>query len=255
MNSLEVPRSSTPAQLERQLRIDLAACYRLVAHYGLDDQLATHISVRVPGNDCRFLINPYGMMFSEITASNLVLVNGNGDLLSDAPSGVNPAGVNIHAAIHEVRSTPLCVLHLHGNAGVAVSALQCGLLPISQTAMAVYHDVAYHDYEGFATQRQEREHLQRDIGDKGILILRNHGTLVSAPSVAEAFSRATVLEKACEIQLKAMATGHKLVEATADAIDTTYKAAMSPTYAGHLRELLWPSLLKMLDRTDSSYRD
>lgn len=245
----------TAKDLERQLRIDLAACYRLIAHYGLDDQLATHISARVPGEECKFLINPYGMLFTEITASNLVLVNSEGEILGDAPHGINPAGLNIHAAIHEVRDDPLCILHLHGNAGVALSTLQCGLLPVSQTAMAIYHDVGYHDYEGFATSRQEREHLQRDIGDKGILILRNHGTLVTAPSIAEAFSRAMVLEKACDIQLRAMATGEELVRAPTEAVDITYKAAMSEAYGGHVRELLWPSLLRMLDRIDDSYRD
>lgn len=243
------------ADLERQLRIDLAACYRLIAHYGLDDQLATHISARLPGHDCRFLINPFGFMFSEITASNLVVVNGAGDVLSPAPHGVNAAGLNIHTAIHAVRSDPLCVLHLHGNAGVAVSALRCGLMPLSQTAMTVYHDIAYHDYEGFATNVQERDRLQRDIGDKGILILRNHGTLVSAPSVAEAFARATVLEKACDIQLKAMATGQELVEVPHEAIALTYKAAASATYGKHVRNLLWPGLLRMLDKIDPSYRD
>jgi ribulose-5-phosphate 4-epimerase/fuculose-1-phosphate aldolase len=239
---------------ERQLRIDLAACYRLVARYGWDDLLATHISVRLPGEGCRFLINPYGMQFCEITASSLVEVDEEGRVLSETKYAINPAGLNIHAAIHEVRCRPLCVIHLHANAGVAVSALECGLLPLSQTAMAIYHAVAYHDYEGFATQREERAHLRRDIGDKSILILRNHGTLITAPTVAEAFARAVVLEKACDIQLRAMATGQKLTEAPPDAIMTTYNAAMSSAYAGHLRELLWPSLLRMLDRSDDSYR-
>lgn len=248
--------SGTPDEIERQLRIDLAACYRLIAREGLDDQLATHISVRLPGPGCRFLLNPYGMLFSQITASSLVVVNSEGEVLSETPHGMNPAGLNIHAALHERRSDePLCVIHLHGDDGVAVSALKCGLLPISQTAMAVYNEVAYHDYEGFATGREEREHLQRDLGEKAILILRNHGTLITAPSIPEAFAKATVLEKACAIQLKAMATGQKLVQAPMEAIDITYRAAASPSYGRHLREYFWPSLLRTLDQQDPSYRN
>lgn len=240
---------------EAVLRRDLAACYRLIARHGWDDMLATHMSVRLPGPGGRFLLNPYGLMFGHLKASDLISVDCEGKVHGDSTPGLNPAGLNIHAALHENHEGPLCAIHLHASAGVALSTLECGLLPLSQTAMMIYHDVAYHDYEGFATQDQEREHIRRDMGDKGILILRNHGTLVTAPTVAEAYARAVTLEKAAEIQLKAMATGQKMLTPPADAIASLFKAASSETYAGHLRELLWPEMLRMLDAEDSSYRN
>jgi ribulose-5-phosphate 4-epimerase/fuculose-1-phosphate aldolase len=240
---------------EGVLRRDLAACYRLIARHGWDDMLATHMSVRLPGSDGLFLLNPYGLMFGHLKASDLIAVDSQGKVHGASNPGLNPAGLNIHAALHENHEGPLCVIHLHAVAGVALSTLECGLLPVSQTAMMIYHDVAYHDYEGFATHEQEREHLRRDLGDKSILILRNHGTLITAPTVAEAYARAVTLEKAADIQLKAMAAGQKMITPPADAITSLYKAASSETYAGHLRELLWPEMLRMLDAQDSSYRN
>ena len=240
---------------EAVLRRDLAACYRLIAHHGWDDMLATHASVRLPGPERRFLLNPYGTMFANLTASCLLDVDCAGNLRSNAPRGINPAGLNIHAALHEEHDGPLCAIHLHATAGVALSTLECGLLPISQTAMMIYHDIAYHDYEGFATQADERERIRADMAGKRILILRNHGTLITAPTVAEAYARAVTLEKAAEIQLKAMATGEKLTSVPEDAIESLFKAANSDLFAGHLRELLWPEMLKMLDAADSSYHN
>lgn len=244
-----------PIDQEAVLRRDLAACYRLIARQGWDDMLASHISVRLPGSGGRFLINPYGVMFQNIRASNLIEVDCAGKALSPSQYGLNSAGINIHAALHEAHDRPLCAIHLHANAGVALSALECGLLPISQTAMMIYHDIAYHDYEGFATQHDEREHIRSDMGEKRILILRNHGTLITAPTVAEAYARAITFEKAADIQLRAMATGQKLTTAPEHAVSSLFKAANGSVYAGHLRDLLWPEMLAMLDASEPNYRD
>lgn len=240
---------------EAVLRRDLAACFRLIARHGWDDMLATHASVRLPGPEGRFLLNPYGTMFAHLTASDLFATDCEGTVHGNAQRGINPAALNIHAALHEGHDGPLCAIHLHANAGVALSTLECGLLPISQTAMMIYHDIAYHDYEGFATQAAERERIRADMAGKRILILRNHGTLITAPTVAEAYARAVTLEKAAEIQLKAMATGQKLTTPPEEAVESLFKAANSDLFAGHLRELLWPEMLKMLDAADSSYRN
>lgn len=238
---------------EAVLRRDLAACYRLIAHHGWDDMLASHMSVRLPGPGHRFLINPYGMMFRNVRASDLLEVDCDGRILSQTRHLMNSAGLNIHAALHEADDRPLCAIHMHANAGVALSALECGLLPISQTAMMIYHDIAYHDYEGFATQHDERGRIRADLGSKGILILRNHGTLITAPTVAEAYAKAVTFEKAADIQLRAMATGQKLTTAPEEAVAGLFKAANGQLYASHLRELLWPEMLAMLDSQDRSY--
>ena len=240
---------------EAVLRRDLAACYRLIARHGWDDMLATHASVRLPGPGGRFLLNPYGTMFANLTASSLLDVDRAGNVRSNAPRGINPAGLNIHAALHEAHDGPLCAIHLHATAGVALSTLECGLLPISQTAMMICHDIGYHEYEGFATARDERERVRRDMDGKGILILRNHGTMVAAPTVAEAYAKAVTLEKAAEIQLRAMATGAKLSIAPEEAVTSLFEIANSEMYAQHLRTLLWPEMLRMLDETDPSYRN
>lgn len=254
---MTVPAGSGHNQFddEATLRRDLAACYRLMAHHGWDDMLASHMSVRLPGPGARFLLNPYGRMFRTIRASDLVETDCDGQVLSAAPHGLNTAGVNLHAALHEVHEGPLCAIHLHAPAGVALSALECGLLPLSQTAMMIYHDVAYHDYEGFATQRDERERVRRDMAGKGILILRNHGTMIIAPTVAEAYAKAATLEKAADVQLRAMATGAKLTTPPAEAVTSLFGVANGEMYAGHLRTLLWPEMLRMLDEMDPTYRD
>lgn len=238
----------------REARIDLAACFQLVAHHGWDDLLSTHISCRVPGTHDRFLINPYGLLFREMTASQLIEVDVDGNLLSPSPLTINPAGFVIHSAVHLSREDAHCVIHLHTANGVALSLLECGLLPLSQTAATIVHDVAYHDYEGFAARLDERERLIADIGSKRILILRNHGTLVIGASIAEAFVRAFTLERACEIQLRAMATGQHLRTILPEAAARTGAAADSERVARARREHAWPALLRMLDERGFDYR-
>jgi ribulose-5-phosphate 4-epimerase/fuculose-1-phosphate aldolase len=235
---------------EWQVRVDLAAAYRLVAHFGWDDLIFTHLSARVPGGDHHFLINPYGMMFHEITASSLVKVDQQGTVVADNGYGINPAGFTIHSAVHMAREEAGSVMHLHNHAGTAVSAQKCGLLPITQTAMLVHPHIAYHDYEGVALNLDERERIVRDLGDKPIMILRNHGTLTIGRTVAEAFTYLYFLENACEKQIRAQAGG-ELYYPSAEAIETTrQQSATLPKVA----PLVWPGLIRLLDSQDPSYR-
>ncbi|HEY9024220.1 MAG TPA: class II aldolase/adducin family protein, partial [Burkholderiaceae bacterium] len=194
---------------EWQLRCDLAACYRLVAAYGWSDLVFTHISARMPGaaHHHSFLINPYGLMFDEITASSLVVVDRHGNKLRESPFPVNPAGFVIHSAIHSARQDAQCVLHTHTRAGVAVSAQQAGVLPVSQQSTFVLSSLAYHDYEGAALRDEERPRLQADLGDANYLMLRNHGLLTVGKSVADAFLSMYLFETTCQIQLAAQAGG------------------------------------------------
>src|SRR3569623_149440 len=192
---------------EWQLRVDLAACYRLVALYGWSDLVFTHISARVPGPEHQFLINPYGLMFDEITASSLVKVDQACNKLIDSPFPVNPAGFTIHSCIHDVREDAGCVLHTHSRAGVAVSAQKAGVLPISQQSTFVLASLAYHDYEGVALRDDERPRLQQDLGTKNFLVLRNHGLLVVGKTVPEAFLNMYTFENTCRIQIDAQAGG------------------------------------------------
>ena len=195
---------------ELAIRHDLAACYRLVALYGWDDFTGTHISARVPGEEEAFLINPYGMFFDEITASSLIKINLDGEILEPTPHPINPAGFVIHSAIHMARQDAGCVIHLHTPAGMAVSALEEGLLPLSQNAMLVMSELAFHDYEGVATNMEERVRLQRDLGEKNLMFLRNHGTLAVGRTVREAFRSIANLETACATQIAALSMGRKL---------------------------------------------
>jgi ribulose-5-phosphate 4-epimerase/fuculose-1-phosphate aldolase len=235
---------------EWQVRIDLAAAYRLVAQFGWDDLIFTHLSARIPGGDHHFLINPYGLMFHEITASSLVKVDQDANVVSENGYRINPAGFTIHSAIHMAREDAGSVMHLHNHAGTAVSAQKCGLLPITQTGMLVYNRVAYHDYEGVALDLDERERLVRDLGDKDVMILRNHGTLTLGKSVPEAFTLMYFLENACEKQIRAQAGG-ELNMPSQQAIDTTKKQSeMLPNVA----PLIWPGLIRMLDARDPSYK-
>jgi ribulose-5-phosphate 4-epimerase/fuculose-1-phosphate aldolase len=199
MSNERAELQTAPAQganAERKLRIDLAAAYRLVAHFGWDDLIFTHISARLPGTEHRFLINPYGMLFEEITASSFVTIDLNGQIMETTHFIVNPAGFTIHSAVHEARKDAVCVMHLHTVDGTAVATLKDGLLPLNQTAQLVTGDLAYHDYEGLALDIDERPRLQRDLGNCSAMILRNHGTLTVGKSVAEAFIRMYFL--ACE---------------------------------------------------------
>lgn len=237
---------------EWQLRVDLAACYRLVALYGWSDLVFTHISARLPGPEHHFLINPYGLMFDEITASSLVKVDMQCNKLMDSPFPVNPAGFVIHSAVHEVRDDVQCVLHTHTRAGVAVSAQKNGLLPISQQSTFVLASLAYHDYEGVAFRPDEKPRLQADMGAANFLMLRNHGLLTCGATIADAFLAMYTFEAACKIQIDAQAGGEltqvdpRIVQGVAQ--------AMKVQTDGLGGRFVWPALLRRLERTDPGYR-
>lgn len=249
---LESPEQVSDA--EWQTRIDLAACYRIVAMYGWDDLVFTHISASVPGPDEHFLINPYGMMFEEITASSLVKVDLDGNKVSDSPYPVNPAGFVIHSAVHEARHDIASVLHTHTRAGIAVSAQADGLLPISQTSLFPYSTLAYHDYEGVALNDDEKPRLVSDLGTNNALILRNHGLLTTGPTIADAFLLMYVLETACQIQVMAQSTGGDLSPVPAPIV-AGIQAQADQVTKGLGGSLVWPALLRKLDRRDASFRE
>ena len=242
---------------ERAIRQDLAACYRLVALFGWDDLLATHISARVatPDDDA-FLINPIGFMFEEITASSLVKVNLDGEILQETPYAINRAGFVIHSAVHGVRRDAGCVIHLHTKDGVAVSALSDGLLPLNQTAMLVAPHIAFHEYEGIATNEAERARLVADLGEKPLMLLRNHGTLSVGESIAEAFMQMYFLEWACTVQVRTLGTGRNIHRADENVVKATGAAMNAKADSGQFaRELMWPALLRKIDRSNPGYRD
>ena len=251
----------SPAEWET--RVQLAACYRLAAHFGWTDLIYTHISASVPGSDNQhFLLNPFGWTFDEITASSLVKIDLDGNKVDDSPHPVHKAGFVIHSAIHQARPDAACVFHSHTRAGMAVSMLQCGLLPLSQHANLFYGQVAYHDSEGFSINLDERTSLQRDLGDKSVMILRNHGTLVAGPSIPMAFSMMSHLEKAMQAQIDAMATGqaltttpHAVSQATAERGFTSRTVSEYQEGESPLGRMEWPAMLRLLDRIDPSYRD
>jgi ribulose-5-phosphate 4-epimerase/fuculose-1-phosphate aldolase len=243
----------TPAQadaLETAVRIDLAAAYRLVALFGWDDLVFTHISARVPGPEHHFLINPYGWMFEEITASSLVKVDLQGNVVGQSREMVNPAGFTIHSAIHDARKDAGCVMHLHTVAGTAVSSQEAGLLPLNQTAMLLNGRVAYHDFEGVALDHDERPRLVADLGDKTAMILRNHGTLAAGRSVAEAFTTMYFLERACEMQVAAQGGGPLRIphDHVQDVVEQ-----QSQGLSVVADKLVWPGLLRRLDRQNPGY--
>lgn len=237
---------------EWQLRVDLAACYRLVAAYGWSDLVFTHISARIPGPEHHFLINPYGLMFDEITASSLVKVDQQCNKLIDSPFPVNPAGFVIHSAVHEAREDVQCVLHTHTRAGVAVSAQKCGVLPISQQSTFVLASLAYHEYEGVAFRDEEKPRLQADMGRANFLMLRNHGLLVAGKTIADAFLSMYTFEATCQIQLSAQAGG-ELVQVN-PLIVKGVSEAMRVQTGGMGGAFVWPSLIRKLDRMDQSYK-
>ncbi len=237
---------------EWQVRKDLAACYNLVAHYGWDDLIFTHISARVPGPEHHFLINPYGLMFDEVSASSLVKVDLQGNKVMDSDYDINPAGFTIHSAVHEAREDALCVIHLHTREGVAVSALADGLQPLSQQSLFPLSGLSYHDYEGVALNPEEKVRLVADLGQTQFMILRNHGLLTCAGSVADAFLNMFVLQRACEIQLLAQSTAQPLVRVPQTIVDGIQQAAQQVTRnAGG--QLAWPGLLRRLDRMNAPY--
>ncbi|MDH3373613.1 MAG: class II aldolase/adducin family protein [Gammaproteobacteria bacterium] len=239
---------------EWQLRVDLAACYRLIAMYGWDDLVFTHVSARVPGPDEHFLINAYGMLFEEMSASSLVKVDLAGEKVLDSAYPVNPAGFVIHSAIHAARHDVGCVLHTHSKAGVAVSAQADGLLPISQTSLFPYSSLAYHDYEGVALNDDEKPRLVADLGNNNALMLRNHGLLTTGTTIADAFLMMYVFETACQIQVMAQSSGGELIQVP-QAIVEGIRAQAEQVTTGLGGALIWPGLLRKLDRTDSSFRD
>ena len=241
---------------EWAVRVDLAACYRLVARYGWEDLVFTHISARVPGAEDQFLINPYGLFFDEITASSLVKIDLQGNKLEDSPYPVNPAGFVIHSAIHAARHDAQCVLHTHTLNGVAVSTQRAGLLPISQHALFVLPRLGYHDFEGPALNDDEKPRLVADLGDKTSLVLRNHGLLTVGETVADAFVAMYYLEASCAIQVRAQSGGGELISVPKEIMETGYaEAERSQRRRGGAGAIVWPGLLRRLDRVDRSYRD
>ena len=241
---------------EWAIRVDLAAAYRLVALYGWDDIIFTHLSARIPGPEHHFLINPYNLMFEEITASSLVKIDVEGHAVMETPYMTNPAGFTIHSAIHEVREDAGCVLHLHTPDGTAVASCMEGLLPMNQTAHFVTHDLAYHDYEGVALDHDERPRLQKDLGDKNHMLLRNHGTLTVGRSVASAFARMYHLERACTMQVRTriLAGPGEDYPTAPDVIDKNAALVTSGGLSAAADRLVWPALLRKLDRLDPGFR-
>ncbi len=243
---------------EWQARVDLAACYRLVELYGMADMMANHISVRVPDEDNAFLINPYGMMYEEITASCLIKVDLAGNILAKPDFGaldygINKAGYVIHSAVHEARHDVDCVIHTHSWASMAVSSLACGLLPLTQTAMR-FLKIGYHDYQGVVLDNKEKASLIEDLGQGEALILRNHGALTVGRTVGEAFNWMHRLELACRSQLAAQATQQPLQPVPPEILEQTWNNYQPGTRRPY-GVMEWPALLRKLDRLDSSYRD
>lgn len=235
---------------EWKVRVDLAAMYRLTALYGWDDMIFTHISHRVPGPDHHFLINPYGFLFEEITASSLVKVDLEGSIVQETPYFINPAGFTIHSAIHAAREDAHVVMHLHTDDGVAVSAQKEGLLPLNQTAMIARHDLSYHDYEGIALDLGERERLVADIGDTHNMILWNHGTLTVGETAAEAFLRMFFLERACTMQIRSLSAGRDgVLLGSPEVQEVVREQSSNPAGSKVVANMLaWPGLLRRVQR-------
>jgi ribulose-5-phosphate 4-epimerase/fuculose-1-phosphate aldolase len=238
---------------EWAVRTDLAAAYRAIAMFGWDDLVFTHISARLPGADHHFLINPYGMMFEEITASSLVKIDLAGNKVMDSPFEINPAGFTIHSAVHEAREDAHCVIHVHTTEGVAVSCQKEGLLPLSQQSLFPLSSLAYHAYEGVALNAGEKARLVADLGDKHSMILRNHGLLTCAETVADAFLYTYILQKACEVQVLAQASGGELIPVPQQIVDGIQQASkLVLRQSGGM--IAWPGILRKLDRADPSWR-
>jgi len=246
---------SKVSEAEWQARIDLAACYRLIAHFDFNDLIYNHATARVPGEEGHFLINPYGYAYEEITASSLVKIDFDGNTVLDSGTGygINQAGFVIHSAIHRGRSDVGCVIHTHTPAGMAVSALECGLMPLTQNAM-FFGELGYHDYEGPAVDLDEQKRLVRDLGTGSALILRNHGLLTAGRTVCEAFVVMHWLERACQAQMMALSANTPLNMPGEDVIRLT-NDRYRPGQRRKITELEWPALVRMLDRRDPSFRD
>ena len=254
--TLDIPsREHLCSPEEWQVRVDLAAAYRLVAAFKWDDLVFTHISARVPGRHDQFLINPYGLMFEEITASSLIKIDAQGNKVDASPYEVNPAGFTIHSAIHAARHDAQCVLHTHTLNGIAVSAQKQGVLPISQQSIFVLSSLSYHDYEGVALRDDEKPRLVADLGaDNNFLMLRNHGLLTLGGTVADAFLSMYLFETVCNIQIRAQAGGGELISVDPRIIAGAQQQAKQVTRGSGGGALTWPGLLRRLDRADPSYR-
>lgn len=234
-------------------REDLAACYRQVARMGWDDLVFTHISARVPGPEEHFLINPYGLLFGEITASSLVKIDLDANVVLDTGYPVNAAGFTIHSAIHAAGGEHHCVLHLHTLDGTAVATHEDGLLPLNQTALLIRDDLAFHDYEGVATDLAERERLVRDLGDRHLMLLRNHGTLTVGATVGQAFTRMYYLERACSMQVRTLSQGGATRGVLPEVVTKTAAQGRGLGFVGDA--LVWPAIRRDLDRTEPGYTD
>nr|WP_319249401.1 class II aldolase/adducin family protein [uncultured Celeribacter sp.] len=251
-------KETTMAQMidaERKTREELAACYRLAAHFRLTDLIYTHITARVPGEDGHFLINPYGLRWEEITASSLIKIDVEGNKVEDSPYPVNPAGFTIHSAIHRTNHDAAWIMHTHSRAGVAVSTLEEGLLPLNQIALQFYDQIAYHDYEGIALDLSERDRIVASMGDKPVLVLRNHGLLTTGPSAAAMFNMMFYLERACDIQVATLSMGQPL-----RAVPNDIARHVAAQYAGSMGEdddvaLEWAAHLRLLDAIHPDYKD
>lgn len=254
LSSVEIPSLEGKVSAEEwKIRVDLAAAYRLIAYYGWDDLIFTHLSARIPGPEHHFLLNPYNLMFEEVTASSLVKVDMNGLPVEPSPFMTNPAGFTIHSAIHMAREDAQAVMHLHTPQGQAVSAHAEGLLPLTQTAMLIRDDVAFHDYEGVAVDLDERERLVADLGDKGAMLLRNHGTLAVGDTVGEAFLKLYFLERACQAQIMALSAGEGNINNPPQGSSeiTAQQGKMGLKLAAGA--LAWPALLRKAYRLDPSF--
>jgi ribulose-5-phosphate 4-epimerase/fuculose-1-phosphate aldolase len=255
MTSSDVSLKNDVAPAEWEARVDLAAAYRLTALFGWDDLVFTHISARVPGPDHHFLINPYGMMFDEITASSLVKVDLDGRKVSVSPYDVNPAGFTIHSAVHAAREDALCVMHVHSVNGVAVSAQEDGLLPLSQQSLGVLASLGYHDYEGIALNEGEKPRLVHDLGSNTYLMLRNHGLLTVGATPADAFVAMYFFEAACMIQVRAQSGGGALRPIARPILEGIKEQIGQVTRGVSPGALVWPGLLRRLDRRNPGYAD
>ena len=252
-----LPPHSGISDLEWEARIDLAAAFRLVDLHGWSDLLATHLSVRVPNTGDQFLINPFGMLFEEITASSLIKIDGDGNILSESAYGFNPAGFVIHSAVHMARNDAICVFHTHTQAGVSVATQEDGLMPLTQHALAVLAHTGYHDYEGIAMDLDERARIACDLSDNNILILRNHGLLTVGQTVGEAFMWLYRAERACRMQIAFQQAGARPNEISAEIQEATYERnRFNNSEDGYrtIGKLEWPALLRKLDRIDPSYK-
>ncbi len=241
------------SEAERAVRTDLAAAYRLVEHFGMHDMIYTHLSARVPGENGHFLINPFGLWFSEVTASNLVKIDCDGNIVEASEHGVNRFGFAIHSAFHLAHGDFHCVMHTHSRASMAVSAMECGLLPMNQMSLQFHGNLAYHAYEGNEFEPGEKDRLIANMGDHRAMILRNHGLLTAGKTVAEAFFRLYYLEQACQIQVDAMGANTKLMlppEEVCISMGRQYRGSQEAEAA-----FLWKALLRKLDKIDPSFRD